>query len=101
MLDIEAPEVLEYVPIPQSMHVLDVVAPTVVEYVPIWQSSHVSDPANSLYFPATHSEHVPPSGPVEPALQVQAVSIELPDSDDDWAGQISHVSMYLAPTVVE
>ena len=83
------------------MHVLDVVAPTKVEYLPIWQSSHVSDPANSLYFPATHCEHVLPSGPVEPALQVQAVSIELPDGDDEWVGQISHVCMYLAPTAVE
>ena len=63
------------------MHV-DVAAPTAVEYVPIWQSSHVSDPANSLYFPATHSEHVPPSEPVKPALQVQAVSMELPASDN-------------------
>ena len=73
------------------MHVLDVVAPTAVEYVPIWQSSHVSDPANSLYFPATHSEHVPPSGPVEPALQVQAVSIELPKSEFEYAGHVTHV----------
>ena len=83
------------------MHVLDVVAPTKVEYVPIWQSSHISDPANPLYFPATHSEHVPPSGPVEPALQVQAVSMGLPDIDYDWAGQISHVNIFVAPTVVE
>ena len=83
------------------MHVLDVVAPTAVEYVPIWQSSHVSDPANSLYFPATHCEHVPPSGPVELALQVQAVSIELPDGNDEWAGQLSHVYIFVAPTVVE
>ena len=101
MLDVEAPEVLEYLPDSQSMHVLDVVAPTAVEYVPIWQSSHVLYPANSLYFPATHSEHVPPSGPVEPALQVQAVSIELPDGDDEWAGQLSHVDISVAPTVVE
>ena len=101
MLDVGAPEVVEYVPISHLMHVLDVVAPTKVEYVLIWQSSHISDPANSLYFPATHSKHVPPSGPVEPALQVQAVSMELPDGDDEWVGHISHVYISVAPTVVE
>ena len=50
------------------MHVLDVVAPTVVEYVPIAQLLHVAGPVIALYFPATHSEHVPPSGPVYPGL---------------------------------
>ena len=83
------------------MHVLDVAAPTAVEYVPIWQSSHVLDPANSLYFPATHRKHVPPSGPVEPALQVQAVETELPKSEFEYAGHVKHVDTWLAPRDAE
>ena len=72
MLDVGAPKVVEYVPISQSMHVLDIVAPTAVEYVQISQLLHVAGPVIALYFPATHSEHVPPSGPVEPASQTQS-----------------------------
>ena len=71
---------------------LDVVAPEVVEYLPAGQSSHVSDPASVLYLPATHSEHVPPSGPEEPALQVQAVAMRLPTGELECDGQVSHVA---------
>jgi hypothetical protein len=39
---------------------------------------HAADPVNALYFPATHAEHVPPSGPENPALQVQSVKEVLP-----------------------
>ena len=63
--------------------------------MPISQSTHVSDPASSLYFPATHSIHGSPSGPVEPALQavamaVQAVAMRLPLGEVDFDGHASH-----------
>ena len=54
------------------------VAPTSVEYCPAAQLLQTASPAAILYFPATHLTHEPPSRPVEPALQVQAVETELP-----------------------
>ena len=42
--------------------------------------------------PATHSEHVLPSGPEEPALQVQAVAMRLPTGELEFDGQVSHVA---------
>ena len=53
---------------------------------------HDSDPASALYFPETHSEHVPPSGPEEPALQVQAVAMRLPTGELESDGHVSHVA---------
>jgi hypothetical protein len=43
-----------------------------------------------VYFPATHSAQVPPSGPAEPALQVQLVTAELPAGDVASVGQAMH-----------
>ena len=60
------------------MHVLDATAPTAVEYLPATQSVHAALPVAPLYFPETHRVHVPPSGPDEPALQMQAAKAELP-----------------------
>ena len=34
------------------------------------QSVHTALPMIDLYFPAAHGEHTPPSGPVNPTLQV-------------------------------
>jgi hypothetical protein len=48
----------------QLKQVSDVAAPAVLEYLPIAQSVQASDPAESLYLPATHASHAPPSGPV-------------------------------------
>ena len=62
----------------QVRHVELAEAPILVEYVPVPQFVHRPDPVNALYFPATHAEHVPPSGPAEPALQVQFVKEVLP-----------------------
>jgi hypothetical protein len=62
----------------QALHVELAEAPTAVEYVPVPQSVHTADPVNALYFPATHAVHVPPSGPKNPALQVQFVKEVLP-----------------------
>ena len=45
-----------------------------------------------MNMPATHREHGPPSGPEEPALQVQAVAMRLPTGDVEFDGQVSHVA---------
>ena len=50
-------------------HVRQVVAATIPEYVPAAQLVHATLPVVVLYFPAVHATHVPPSGPVYPALQ--------------------------------
>jgi hypothetical protein len=63
----------------QPRHIPEVaVAPTLAEYLPAAQSEQVAFPVNALYFPATHTAHGPPSGPVYPALQVQLVCTVLP-----------------------
>jgi hypothetical protein len=62
----------------QVLHVVLVVAPDAIEYVPAPQSEHVAAPVDVLYFPATHRLHGPPSGPVDPALQVQLAKVPLP-----------------------
>jgi hypothetical protein len=55
----------------QFAQVEDAVAPVVAENVPATQSVHATVPLSALYFPATHAEHAPPSGPVYPVLQKQ------------------------------
>ncbi len=57
--------------------------------------------ADDLYFPATHAVHVPPSGPVHPALQVQFVRAALPAGEVEFDGQAMHVEVDVAPTPVE
>jgi hypothetical protein len=59
----------------QALHVELFAVPTAAEYVPTPQSVQVAAPVNVLYFPATHAVHGPPSGPENPALQVQAVTL--------------------------
>jgi hypothetical protein len=54
-----------------------------------------------VYFPATHSTHVPPLGPDEPALHVQSSAESLPDSVFAKAGQLEHVESDIAPDVIE
>ena len=68
VLSAEAPGVLEYLPAPQSMHELVTVAPVVARYLPAPQSMHEAAPLTTLNFPASHATHVPPFGPVWPAL---------------------------------
>jgi ABC-type cobalt transport system substrate-binding protein len=85
----------------QARHVELASAPTVVEYVPDPQSVHTADPVNVLYFPATHAVHVPPFGPVEPALQVQFVKAWLPVGELEADGQATHVELASAATAVE
>ncbi len=52
----------------QATHVELAEAPTEVEYLPATQSVQAAVPVDSLYFPATHAVHVPPSGPVRQSL---------------------------------
>jgi hypothetical protein len=61
-------------------------APSNVVYVPEKQSLHATEPVMSLYFPATQNMHGPPSGPVKPLLQVQAVMLELVEGELERVG---------------
>jgi hypothetical protein len=85
----------------QALHVEIPVAPTAVEYIPEAQSVHMEGPVDFLNFPATQAEHTPPSGPVDPALQVQLVTAELPAGELEFDIQALHVELAEAPTVVE
>jgi hypothetical protein len=62
------------------------------EKVPGGHSLQASDPRADagLYFPATHSAQVPPSGPDQPASQVQLVTAELPAGDVALVGHALH-----------
>jgi len=71
----------------QAMHVAIDVAATAPEYVFAPQSVHVADPFDALYFPVAQFAHVPPSGPVHPALQVQLAKVALPASELEFDGQ--------------
>jgi len=62
-------------------------APTVREYFPATQLLHAADPNAILYFPATHKAHGPPSGPVDPALQVQSDDLLLASGALECVGQ--------------
>jgi hypothetical protein len=76
----------------QTLHVELVEAPSAVEYVPAPQAVHIADPVNALYFPATQAAHGPPSGPDEPALQVQLVKAVLPALEYFPASQSLHAA---------
>ena len=52
-------------------HINDSFAPSDAENVPFLQSVHVPGPLMFLYLPATHCEHVPPSGPEKPGTHEQ------------------------------
>lgn len=54
------------------------------------QLMHAADPGIALYFPATHCEHGPPSGPDEPELQVQCLKIWLAGGEFEFAGHGVH-----------
>jgi hypothetical protein len=75
----------------QTLHVELAEAPTAVEYVPATQSEQVAVPVNDLYCPARQAEQVPPSGPENPASQVQLVKSTLPSGELEFDGQSLHV----------
>jgi len=55
------------------------------------QSKQAALPAVSLYVPAEHAEHSPPSGPVYPAMHSQSVTLSLPSDDEAVVdGQAKH-----------
>ena len=63
----------------------DEVAPSSSENVPAGQMLHDPAPDTALYVPATHAVHVPPFGPVKPALHAQSEEASLPAGEDDPA----------------
>jgi hypothetical protein len=97
----EAPSVEEYLPAPQSTQELATVAPVVVRYFPAPQGVQAWFPCISLYFPVSHGIQVPPFGPVNPRLQIQATNSILPPGDTEPDGQFVHVPTPVAPTIVE
>ena len=71
-----------------------------MEYFPARQLLHAASPDAVLYFPAAHAVHAPPSGPVDPALQAQAVASLLAAGASERVGHHWHTSE-TAPTAVE
>ncbi len=57
--------------------------------------------SDSPAFPASHVVHVPPSGPDQPALQMQAVNDELPAREMLFVGHCKHVDGEVALTTCE
>ena len=84
-----------------ARHVPSAVACVLVEYFPAPQSVHAALPVAVLYLPAAHGEHAPPSGPVNPMLQVQAVATELGLGELEFAGHATQVDSSVAPVVAE
>ena len=76
------------------------VAPVVVKYVPAAQSEQAALPVMILYLPATQAVHVPPSGPVYPALQaglIQAALDVLAMGEVVPAGHATHEALDVFP----
>jgi hypothetical protein len=69
------------------------VAPVVVKYVPAAQSVHTALPVVVLYLPVVQAVHVPPSGPVDPALHVQAVITMLVLGELELVGHVVHAAL--------
>ena len=74
------------------MHGYIVMAPTVVEKNPASQRAQEAEPGEILYVPAVQLVQDPPSGPDQPASQVQAVAMRLPTGELEFDGQVSHVA---------
>ena len=85
----------------QVLHVPELVAAPAAEYVFVPQSVHTAAPVTALYLPAAQGEQVPPSGPVNPTLHVQAPIALPPDPDELLDGQLVHTPDPVAPGVVE
>ena len=64
------------------------------EYVPVPHNTHAAEPGEALKYPAPHGEQGPPSGPVYPALQRQALRATLPVPVVVLlAGQVEHATL--------
>ena len=62
---------------------------------------HATLPLLVLYLPVIHPVQTPPSGPENPALQVQATRTELELGEFEFVGQPKHTDAALALAVVE
>ena len=80
-------------PAAQARHVVEVVAATLTEYIFAEHMVHTALPLAGLYVPAAHVKHGPPSGPVNPALQMQFVTDVLASSDLVAVGHVVHVAV--------
>jgi len=70
-----------------------VIAATIAEYLPTGQLLHANVPVEALYFPAVHDVHGPPSGPVYPGLQAQAVRATLVVGELELEGHVVHATL--------
>jgi len=57
-----------------------------MRYSPAAQLAHAAVPGSFLYEPSGHAEHGPPSGPENPALQVQLLLVVLPGGELEPGG---------------
>jgi len=76
-------------------------APSFEEYFPDGQAVQDTFPVCGLYLPAIHKTHAMPSGPDEPLLHVQSISLLLATGALERAGHKTHVSTVVAASVVE
>ena len=65
--------------------------------LPAIQFEQASLPVKSLYVPFKHCTHVPPSGPVDPVLQTQAVTAVLPAGELENARQDAQLAVFVVP----
>ncbi len=84
-----------------ARQVVETVAPVEAEYVPAPHGVQAALPVAILYVPTPHGKHVPPSGPVDPALQVQAARAELVLGEFEFAGHAMQVAAAVAAAVLE
>ena len=77
------------------------VAPAVGEYFAAAQSVHAALPVVILYLPVMQAVHEPPSGPVNPTLQVQAARAVLGLGELELLGHARQVAAAEAPVVVK
>jgi hypothetical protein len=85
----------------QASQVSSDMAPIVVEKVPALHSEHSELPLFSLYVPAPHVVHAPPSGPEVPAMQMQSDKKLEPWALSEFAGHALQVPCETAPEAVE
>ena len=84
-----------------ARHVATAEAPAAAEYVPAAQSVQTALPVAILYLPAMQAVHEPPSGPVNPTLQVQAARAVLGLGEFELPGHATQVDSSVAPVVGE
>ena len=91
----------EVPPTGHATQVPEVVAACVDEYLAAAQSVQDTLPLTVLYFPAEQAVHGPPSGPVYPKLQSQAVNVSLDSDELEYIGHARQVAAVVAAVVVE